>query len=73
MTAVCLCWPQLVAYKWSEKVQAGPAKSAAYAEFALAVLEHSLHWCMQHMMLTKCIGVVAGPHHMYVRYVSRLP
>ena len=43
-------WPQLVAYNWSVRLQAGPAKSAANgADFALAVFEHILHWCMQHV------------------------
>lgn len=32
---------------WWVRLQAGPAKSAANgADFALAVLEHILHWCM---------------------------
>ncbi len=45
-----MCWPQLVAYKWSVRLQASPAKSAANgADFAVVVFEHILHWCMQHV------------------------
>ena len=45
-----MCWPQLVAYNWIVRLLAGPAKSAANgADFALAVFEHILRWCMQHV------------------------
>ena len=62
LAAVCMCRAQLVAYKWSVRLQAGLAQFAAHGSRS-----------MLSVMLTQCIVVVVGAHGMYVLYLSRVP